>query len=250
MEKLNSLTASRLQNLEFVQFVRDTVNDVTGTNVSLLTQDVPLGNYLNALTAGVDKLELAVRNPKKNPFTEQLIQKDQARDTAFIRFGRRLSYFELSNSEVEQKAYNTLSILWNLHRNTPRLNYQAQTSATDNLLSDLLKEPYASALGHIDMQTEVNALKATNDEFRILSSDKRAGIAEADFVSAKELRASLSISTNSFNGYVDSMASAYSGNAEWEKIVKAMNVVRNRYADLLARRTSPGKATPETPVGG
>jgi hypothetical protein len=250
METLNSLTASRLQNLEFVQFVRDTVSDVTSTGVSLLTQDAPLRNYLDTLVPDVNKLELAVRNPTKNPFTDQLIEKDKARDTAFARFVRRLAYFELSDNELEQKACNTLSILLDLHRNTPRLNYQAQTSATDNLLSDLLKEPYASALKQIDLQAEINALKTTNEAFRNLSADKRADLAETDFVSTKEMRTSIAAFMASFGNYVEAMAVAHPANVEWEKILKVMNVVRKRYADLLARRTSATKTTPEAPAEG
>ncbi|OJU48130.1 MAG: hypothetical protein BGN96_05330 [Bacteroidales bacterium 45-6] len=241
MEKLIPFAMGRLRNVELIQFVRDTVADATGSQVSLLVSDAPLAGYLSTLTSAASQYEFAVRNPQKNPFTELLIGKDQTRDLAFSRFGRKLAYFELSAVESEQKAAATLGILWNLHRNNSRLNYQAQTSATDNFLIDLAKEPYASALTALDLSGEVEAVRTTNDEFRAASSDKRAGLAESDFMSAKQLRTSLTTSASAFAGYVDSMALAYTGNAEWEKLVKVMNVVRQRYAEILARRGSTDK---------
>lgn len=247
MEKLISLAPSRLRNLELVQYVRDTVADVTNTNASLLTSDVPLETYLNSLTTAAERYEYAVRNPQKNPFTELLLEKDQLRDLALTRFGRKLSYFELSEAASEQNAAATLAILWDVHRDASRLNYQAQTSATDNFLIDLTKEPYATAVAALDISGEIAAVKSSNDVFRAASADKRADLSTQEFVSSKELKTTLTTLATTFTNYVTSMATAYPDNTEWNSLVKVINVVRKRYVDLLAHRNTTSKTvTTET----
>lgn len=243
--------------MEFIPMLRESVNDIEKTNASILTTDVPLQRYGSALRDGIGPFEEATRNPLADPYTLLLLQKDGNRDTAFIRFGRKLRFYELSPNEDELTAYNQLIALWQRHKDTPGLNRPQQTGATDNFLNDLTKEPYADALTVLAMEPERDAVKATNDDYRTASEDKRAGQAAQEAANAAQMRTELGKAYTALVNYIWTMANALPDNAEWSTLLNVINVVRKRYADLLARRRTPtdsGEITPDkdeiTPDGG
>ena len=229
MKKLENLSVTALSTIVFVQFLRDTVTDIEGTQVGLLSSDKPLEAYLKKLKEGIDPYEAALRNPQKNPYTDQLLEKDKTRDNALNRFGWKLRYYGLTEDKDEKQAFTTLNLVWKVHRNNASLNQSAQTSATDNLLNDLTKEPYASAVNQLDLQAEIDAVKRTNDDFRSLADDKRAEKAGKEYSDSKLMRHSLSETYNAITGYVLALANAYPDNAEWSKLLAAINVTRKSY---------------------
>jgi hypothetical protein len=241
IKKLESLRVTALLNVEFIELIRDTVTDTTHTQMPLLTLDPPLARYLKSLGEGVDLLEMATRNPKKNPYTELLQQKDKVRDTALSRFGRKLFFYELSDDKDEQKAFNVLNALWKIHRNNASLNYQAQTAATNKFLNDLHNETYAGALSTLGMQPERDVIQITNDHFRILAEDKRSEQAEKDYADAKQVRATVYNTYILLADYTTAMANAYPENKEWDKLLTLLNLLRKRYGEILSRRNAAAK---------
>ena len=236
MKNLIALQVTSLRYLDLVQFLRDSITDIKHTEVSLLSSDLPLAGYLKRLEEDVDSFEEIIRNPQKNPYTDLLQEKDKIRDAALNRFGRKLSFYELSEDAGDKDAYSKMTALWKVHGKNARLNYQAQTSATDNLLNDLQKEPYATAAAKLDMQKEIDGIKASNDDFRLLADDKRAEEAGKEYCDAKEGKNSLTNSYSLMATYIEALAKAYEENAEWDKLLKALNVARKNYGNMLARR--------------
>lgn len=174
MKTLHSCNVPRLQQMELVTLLRETTADVETAAGNLKTTDVPLKRYLKETKDGIDPFETATRNPTKDPDTEVMHKKDSERDKAVSRFVLKFQSFRLSEDSAEQTAYNNLQILWARHRNVQGLNNENQTGATDNLLNDLKKEPFASAVTKLHLEAEVTGIQTTNDAFRTFMVGRRA----------------------------------------------------------------------------
>jgi len=187
MKTLHSCNVPRLQQMELVTLLRETTADVETAAGNLKTTDVPLKRYLKETKDGIDPFETATRNPTKDPDTEVMHKKDSERDKAVSRFVLKFQSFRLSEDSAEQTAYNNLQILWARHRNVQGLNNENQTGATDNLLNDLKKEPFASAVTKLHLEAEVTGIQTTNDAFRTFMGGRRAVVTERRLGCIKEV---------------------------------------------------------------
>lgn len=233
MEKMTTLKLSGLKHLEFAQLLRDTITEIDLSHVSLLASDEPLLSYMKMLSSGIYSFETAVRSLEKSPFSELLFQKNQIRDAALSRFGRKLSFYELSIKSNEQRAYNTLIGLWKLHRNNKLLNLDGQTLAIDELLIGLKKEPYASATSVLCLMDEIETIKTTNDNFRKMAEDKRAQKADQEYNDVKNRRNQLMDAYTTLANYVETLAFAYPDNKEWNTILHSVDCIRQNYQNSL-----------------
>jgi hypothetical protein len=231
--------------MEFVTMERETVVDIEATAVEILTADAPLKKYVVDVKNGIDPLEAATKNPRKDPKNKIINEKDERRDKAISRFGRRLYYFELSEDPDERAAFETLEPLWIQHRDILSMNKKNQTGSTDNFINDLKKEPFASAVTTLTMSPEQNAIEETNNDFRASESDKRSVKTTHENVKAKDLRKTLESANNNLCEYVYVMAKAYPDNAQWNKLLTVINVIRKRYSELLVHRQAHSKKKPD-----
>ena len=123
------------------------------------------------------------------------------------------------------------------------LNNENQTGATDNLLNDLKKEPFASAVTKLHLEAEVAGIQTTNDTFRTFMVGRRATARDAamEETHVNKMRREL---TDKYTGlciYVMAMTDAYPDVPEWAKSLAAINVIRKRYAEILTRRAAAQK---------
>ena len=251
MKTLHSCNVARLQQMEFVTLLRETTADVETAAGNLKTTDVPLKRYLKETKDGCDHFEVVTRNPAKDPKTEEMRQKDNERDKAVSRFVLKFQFARLSDNAAERTAYGNLQILWDRHSGIQKLNFSNQTGAMDNLLNDLKKEPFASAVTTLHLEAEVTGIRTTNDAFRAFMADRRASEAEAEVTHIIKMRREL---TDKYTGlciYVMAMTDAYPDVPEWAKSLAAINVIRKRYAEILTRRAAAQKdkdpSKPKTP---
>ena len=247
MKTLHSCNVARLQQMEFITLLRETTADVETAAGNLTTTDVPLKRYLKETKDRIDPFETATRNPTKDPDTEVMHEKDKARDRAVSRFVLKFQSFKLSENEDEVNAFEVLQILWSRHRNVQGLNFSNQTGATDNLLNDLKKEPFASAVTKLHLEAEVTGIQTTNDAFRTFMASRRASEAEAEETHIIKMRRELTDKYTSLCIYVMAMTDAYPAVPEWGKALAAINVIRKRYTELLNRRAAALKDKPKKP---
>ena len=168
-------------------------------------------------------------------------QKDNERDKAVSRFVLKFQFARLSDNAAERTAYGNLQILWDRHSGIQKLNFSNQTGAMDNLLNDLKKEPFASAVTTLHLEAEVTGIRTTNDAFRAFMADRRASEVEAEETHIIKMRREL---TDKYTGlciYVMAMTDAYPDVPEWAKSLAAINVIRKRYAEILTRRAAAQK---------
>jgi len=238
MKTLHSCNVARLQQMEFITLLRETTADVETAAGNLTTTDVPLKRYLKETKDGTDHFEVVTRNPAKDPKTAEMKQKDNERDKAVSRFMLKFQIARLSDNAAEQTAYGNLQILWERHSGIQKLNFSNQTGATDNLLNDLKKEPFASAVTTLHLETEVTGIRTTNDAFRTFMASRRASEAEAEETHIIKMRRELTDKYTSLCIYVMAMTDAYPAVPEWGKALTAINVIRKRYTELLNRRAA------------
>lgn len=241
MKETEPLHVASLQNMELVAMIKESVIDTEKAAANLLTADVPLQRLTNEVSGLTDRFEAATRNPSGSHAKQEMDRLDKERDMAFRRFGRKLDFFELSANEDEVQTFDVLSPLWKKHSDTPNLNHKKQTGATDNFLNDAAKTPYAAAIEKLAMQTELEAVKTTNNAVKALEKRGREQAAQAETEKAIDLRRELTQRYNFLFTYVWTMASAYAENTEWGMLLTHMNLIRKRYRELISRRRAATK---------
>ena len=251
MKTLHSCNVARLQQMEFITLLRETTADVETAAGNLMTTDVPLKRYLKETKDETDHFEVVTRNPAKDPKTAEMKQKDNERDKAVSRFMLKFQIARLSDNAAEQTAYGNLQILWERHSGIQKLNFSNQTGATDNLLNDLQKAPYAAAVTTLHLETEVAGIRTTNDAFRTFMATRRATAAAIamEETHVNKMRRELTEKYTGLCTYVVAMTDAYPDVPEWGKALAAINVIRKRYTELLTRRAAAlkDKKNPKDP---
>ena len=227
MKELMACNTTRLQQMEFITLMRETVEQIEMRGATLIETDAPLKRYTMAIKAAIGPLEGATRDPLRRPETAVAHTKNSERRTAISRFGLRFKVYRLSEDADERQAYEALNILWRKHRLVYPLNVQKLTGATDNFLNDLTKSPYADVVQRLHLQTDVDAIRAANEAYRTDVGVMRRAITE-DYT-----RLSL---------YLAVMADAYPEVEAWSRTLSGLNILRKHYAELLARRAGARRA--------
>ena len=226
MKELMACNTTRLQQMEFITLMRETVEQIEMRGATLIETDAPLKRYTMAIKAAIGPLEGATRDPLRRPETAVAHTKNSERRTAISRFGLRFKVYRLSEDVDERQAYEALNILWRKHRLVYPLNVQKLTGATDNFLNDLTKSPYADAVQRLHLQTDVDAIRAANEAYRTHAAQRRANEAQRTPVSL----------------YLAVMADAYPEVEAWSRTLSGLNILRKHYAELLARRAGARRA--------
>lgn len=247
MEPLKGLNIKQLTNTEFTQLLRDTLVDAKNTGVAILESDVPLKRYLTDVETGILPFETVTKNPQKDIYTQTLTEKDMLRDRAFRSFGRKLRTFEWSDNALELAAYQSLIILWDIHKDTPDKNVKDQSGATHNFLNDLDKEPYKSDLATLKMEKDRDKILITNNAYDEDAHNRRAALAAKGVTDTKAMRNNLSDAYRDVSEYILAMAKAYPEVTEWQTLLTNLNVTRKRYAELIARKMVAKKEEEESP---
>ncbi|MFA5329907.1 MAG: DUF6261 family protein [Prolixibacteraceae bacterium] len=234
--KLEPLRLAGLSNMEAGQLIIRHLSDLATIDPTLLT-DAPFNTYLQTLADQSGLFEKGLAQVRKNEETQKIELADADRDKADAAFGRALKLYSMSDDPAEVEASRALSILLNSFKNLPALSYEAQTIATDKLVSDLEGEHYSPKVSLLQMDRYVTRLKNTNDNFKPIFGGRMVTTATTESYDLKVIRSEMGIKYSEFAAYVLSMAKAL----ETPLFVQALgllNTARKYYADLLARRTA------------
>ncbi len=246
MKDLHPLYVYALQNMEFVTLNRETVADAETAATQLALEDAPMTLILKRMKDETDAFETAAKNPDVSPMTARFEELDRLRDNAFRRFGRKLSFYELSADSAEQDAFALLQPLWEKHRDTPLMNRSKQTGATDNFLNDAAKAPYAAAIAQLALSDETETIRQTNDNYRAAQQEGRNQTAQSALDTARDLRRNLNRSYILLCNHIRTMAGIMPPESGWETLLERINIIRKRYAELINRRRG-GKTNPPEP---
>lgn len=234
--KLEPLRLAGLSNMEAGQLIIRHLSDL-GTIDSSLFTDAPFNSYLQTLSNQSVLFQNGLAQVRKNEETQKIDLADADRDKADTAFGRALKLYAVSDDQAEVEASRALSILFDSFKNLATLSYEAQTIATDKLVSDLLSERYSPKISLLQMDRYVARLQNTNNNFKALFGGRMVTTATTESFDLKVIRTEMITKYGEFTTYVLAMAKALEAPL-FVQTLNVLNAARKYYSDLLARRTA------------
>jgi len=248
MKKLQSLSITRLSNLEFGQHVKSIRDNITGGGESVKgLQDTVLQQYLDELNAKTLAYDKAMMQIAKSDETAKIVQADIVRDKALIFIQRYLNVFEFTPNQEQELAYLSLNTLLSKYKGVQKWNYEEESNALDSLITDLQSEKYSASAALIGMTEYIGRLQQSNDAFKTIFKGRTQEQSGKEVFDAKELKNDLKITYEKLINYVLVMATALD-NEEFNTCLSIISTVRKYYSDMLAKRGAGGKSTAEIPV--
>lgn len=244
MKELQSLSLTRLTNLEFGQHTKSVLNGITTLNNAT---DEGFTNYLAQLATNIDNYDRAMIQVQKSDETDKIVHADQLRDKAVTALGRYLRVFELSENEDEVLAYKSLNTLLKTYKGIQTWNFEEESNGIDNLLNDLNEGKYLASVTLLNMTSYVSRITTRNNDFKTLFAGRTQEVASKEVFDVKKLRSDLKTTYTDLADYVLSMSKS-KNTAEFNKALDLINTVRKYYSDLLAKRKPATKTTAETPI--
>ena len=246
MKKLQSLSLTRLNNLEFEQHVKSIYTGIIEENESESEiKDASLIQYLNEMNLKSLAYDKSMLQIVKSDETAKIFRADETRDKALTCIQRHLSVFEFSPHTNQLLAFVSLNTLFSKYKGIQNWNYEKQTSGIDNLIADLQSEKYSDSAETIRMTEFAERLQTTNNDFKLLFNGRTHEQATKEVFDVKELRGALKISYENLINYVLAMAKAVNTD-EFNQSLKIINAVRKYYSDMIAKRISEKKTTAKT----
>lgn len=244
MKELQSLSLTRLTNLEFGQHTKSVQTGIaTLNNVT----DEGFTNYLAQLATNIGHYDKAMIQVQKSDETEKIVQADLLRDKAVSALTRYVNVFELSENEDEVLAYKSLNTLLKTYKGIQTWNFEEESNGLDNLVADLNNEKYLPSVTLLNMTSYVSRVTTHNEDFKNLFAGRTQEVASKEVFDVKKLRKDLKTTYTDLADYVLSMSKSRN-TPEFNNALDLINTVRKYYSDLLAKRKSATKTTPEEPI--
>jgi hypothetical protein len=234
--KLEPLRLAGLSNMEAGQLIIRHLSDLESIDSSLFT-DAPFSAYLQTLSNQSVLFQKGLAQVRKNEETQKIDLADADRDKADTAFGRALKLYAVSDDQAEVEASRGLSILFDNFKNLATLSYEAQTIATDKLVSELTSPAYSSKVSLLQRDRYVTRLQNTNNNFKELFGGRMVTAATTESYDLKVIRSETITKYGEFTTYVLAMAKALEAPL-FVQTLSLLNTARKYYADLLARRTA------------
>ena len=163
---------SRLQNLEHYRFAKNVLTLCRTANIAKLNPKLP------ELEKAIEMEDLALNPPVANELTPQVIALDEERDRAYQALMSRVRSYAFDEDSQLRNAAARIEDVAARYGNVIRMNYDKETAAIENFLTDLKGEnirPLVTKLGVTALVDRLEkALLAFSDFFlRRLSTDQR-----------------------------------------------------------------------------
>lgn len=244
MKKLNPIGLTDLRVLEFGQFMK---SSISSTQALAPIADANTTAFLTALIAQSNEYDLAMMNIAKSAETIKIENADKARDQSVTVFERQLSVFEYSEVPAELDAFASIMVVMNVYKNMQNMNYEQESNAIDNFVTELSNATYAPHVFTLGMDALVARISTKNTEFKTLFEGRTLELAAKPSYDVKSMRNDLRVTYQDFANYILSMAKL-PGATQAVDILNVLNTVRKYYHDLLAVRAGKNNDEEETPI--
>lgn len=231
-----------LRNSELLQFFRDIVAHCKRFDVTALL----LLPQVTSLIGEITSLEEVYNKEAGSDVTDLLADLDSKRDKAIN--GIKVTCEGLSNYFKDERAHAAKLIFDSIDRygiGISRLNYQAETSVIEAILTDWKKKKkLATALEELNLGEWADELEALNTTFSVTYHDRVDDILVAAGDSFTELR------VDAIEIYKElckniGAHSILSENKDYQKLGDAINVIIEGYKELLSKRENGNAADDE-----
>jgi hypothetical protein len=244
MKELHVLSLTKLSILELGQHIKSVNSGIAQLGYPT---DVDFLAYITTSNQQIVNYDKAMLQIQKSDETEKIVHADKLRDNVISAMTRQLSVFELSEDDNEILAYKSLTSLFKTYKGIQTWNFEEETNAIDNLVTDLNNSKYQPSIDLLQMTNLVTRLTTNNTAFKTLFSGRTQETAGKEVFDTKKLRAQISATYNDMITYVLAMAKVKNTN-EFNKSLDIINAVRKYYADLLAKRKAVTSTAPATVI--
>ncbi|ERJ66765.1 hemagglutinin protein HagB [Porphyromonas gingivalis F0568] len=234
---VENLRLQRLQNLEHYRFAKNVLTLCRTANIAKLNPKLP------ELEKAIEMEDLALNPPVANELTPQVIALDEERDRAYQALMSRVRSYAFDEDSQLRNAAARIEDVAARYGNVIRMNYDKETAAIENFLTDLKGENIRPLVTKLGVTALVDRLEKNNKAFadfflRRLSTDQRGKY------DVKALRAETDRTLVAVVRRMDSIDDM-EPSPEIRALIELYNrLVANRRA-LLARRASYGEAAVE-----
>ncbi len=228
---------SRLQNLEHFRFAKNVLTLCRTANIAKLNPKLP------ELEKAIEMEDLALNPPVANELTPQIVALDEERDRAYQALMSRVRSYAFDEDSDLRNAGARIEDVAARYGNVIRMNYDKETAAIENFLTDLKGENIRPLVTKLGVTALVDRLEKNNKAFadffiRRLSTDQRGKY------DVKALRAETDRALAAVVRRMDSIDDM-EPSREIATLIELYNrLVANRRT-LLARRASYGEAAVE-----
>lgn len=183
--RIQVLSLLRLTNTEFANLMTRTyklITTITAEKLGLDEADV------KAFGDNVLKLADMVRESRKNPDTDKLMEIDKVRDDLITFLLDNIRTMEKSPIAAQYEAALNLKPLAKTYKNIRKMSNELETQTIDGLVIDLEKgkfAPYIAAIGQTDT---VAKIKKANEDYAALTESRALDNLNNQLGSAKPVR--------------------------------------------------------------
>lgn len=232
--KLNKLSTSQLHYVESGQFI---IRFLTDFNNSILdaTLDPEFNSLYESLKFQSPNYDRALMQIKARAESETLLKLDEIRDRKIATIRKAVDVFKFADDQAEKEAYALMMTVLRTYNGLEKMNFEAESLATDNFIAELRNPHYWMAVQTLGLQNHLQVLETANVNFKSLFSTRSSGIISTEVYDTKALRKNILDTYKDLAEYVFVMAKQKKS-SYYIDILTILNVGRSYYSDIIARR--------------
>jgi hypothetical protein len=207
--------------------------------------DPTLTGLTDTLSTENDSLTLAIRQERKNKYTELLKTQDNRRDNWFKCLkGHALADINCPDFPIATAAQSVYRIISNHGVNLHVESYERESALLESLFKDLDKESMQAHLVTIGLITKYEALKVAQREFKATYLERSTTeSAKEPIVAASIVHKSVKHSLKLVTDYINIMVSAKK--APYEPLAKAIDHLVDNINKKIRARIAAGRKKEE-----
>lgn len=187
MEKVEKINLAPLRNNEHSQFMTDVDKMITTLQASELGIDDLYPGFKSALNSEDTAMRIELGSIKSKTVEEC----DKQRGNTWSAISMRTNSALLSPFANEVASAEVIRRAIDLYGDVRTLTYNEESSATTNLVSDLLLPANAEHLNRVGIQRWVPELKSENEQFQVAFKDRNNEFAGRESGDVRAIRAQI-----------------------------------------------------------
>lgn len=200
----------------------------------------------SALESSNEKLTRVMNGILSNPYTQQLSQADDWRDSTFIGGRNAIEaythwVFDVAKKESAERILEVINRHgWSLHA----FGYAKQSSATNSLIIELKNATFQADLATLGLTNWYLELSKSQVGFENIFNLKAGAKNSKESVEKKDAQIPVNVDIEKLITYLNSIIMFNTGSAAWNKIFNDVEgIVKQMSTTARARRSSQNKKT-------
>ncbi|MDR0835718.1 MAG: DUF6261 family protein [Tannerella sp.] len=177
--------------------------------------------------------DIAVVQVRKYEATDEIAQLDAERDNIFRGIANLLKGALRHFDPAIGEAAGRLKIIFDTYGNIPRLTYDEETAAIDNLLQELDARP--TEVGITGIAAWVEELRRINGELHLLMTARYSEEAKRSHLQMRKVRADIDTEYYEIIYLLEAAVALDNTNPVYEALFAELNARITRYANIMAQ---------------